>query len=198
MSELASILCLETSSPHGGSWAAFHDGQLIASAEIDGRASAGLASSLAFALPWPQLPTEIRVGVGPGSFSGIRAALALAQGLAFGWNARVVPIRSTHSVGLQFPQVSFLGIFSDARRGELFVTCYSRGKLARPSQVIPRSELDTWLAKCTTAVCTDGFDPSLPLALPRAADLGRPLPDYGETEVLPPEPIHLRSPLAQR
>ncbi|GAB4242480.1 MAG: hypothetical protein OHK005_06280 [Candidatus Methylacidiphilales bacterium] len=197
MSSPNALLCLEASAPNGGTWAAWEYGTIVASGEFSGRASAGLASSLASALPAITPPAEIRVGVGPGSFSGIRAALALAQGLALSWEARVVPIRSTHSIGLQFPEVTFLGVFSDARRGELFVTCYQRGRLARPSQVIRREDIDVWLSKCTKSVCTDGFDPSLPWVRPRALDLGRPLEAYGETEQLSLEPIHLRPALAQ-
>ena len=34
-------------------------------------------------------PTRILVGVGPGSFAGIRVAIAAAHGLAIGWNAEL-------------------------------------------------------------------------------------------------------------
>lgn len=195
MTEAPLTLCLECSAPDGGSWALVRHPNLLSSGTFSGHASSGLAASLAPALPFAQTPSQIRVGVGPGSFSGIRAALALAQGLALGWNAHLVPIRSTHSIGLQFPQATYLGVFTDARRGQLFVTCYRRGRLLHPSRVIARDEFDLWLGKCTAAVCTDGFDPTLPVATPHAADLGRPLPDYGEVETLPAEPIHLRPPL---
>ncbi|MFQ3671423.1 MAG: hypothetical protein SNJ84_08185 [Verrucomicrobiia bacterium] len=196
MADPAPILCLESSSPQGGSWALCLHGHPLQSGNFSGRASSALPACLAPVLPFSRPPAEIRVGVGPGSFSGIRAALALAQGLALPWKATVQPIRSTHSIGLQYPNVSFLGVFSDARRGQLFVTCYTRGRLARPSQVIPRDHLPLWLAKCTLAVSTDGFDPTLPLATPHASHLAWPLDHYGEHQTLPAEPIHLRPPLA--
>ena len=65
------------------------------------------------------------VGVGPGSFSGIRAALALAQGLAA---PRAIPVRGVSSAaaavrawrGLH-PAAPRARLFGDARRGEVWV-----------------------------------------------------------------------------
>src|SRR5881275_1492878 len=38
--------------------------------------------------------TRILVGVGPGSFTGIRVAIAAAHGLAIGWNAELLGMSS--------------------------------------------------------------------------------------------------------
>ena len=38
--------------------------------------------------------TDILVGVGPGSFTGIRVAIAAAHGLSIGWNARLYGLNS--------------------------------------------------------------------------------------------------------
>lgn len=193
-----SILCLETSSPDSGSWAWASGGSVRQSATFSGRTSSALAASLAKDLP--TLPSDapinrIFVGVGPGSFSGIRAAIALAQGLALGWNAQVEAVRSSNGVAFQHRNTTFLGVFSDARRNQLFVTCYERGQLSRPSQVIAREDLEIWLGKCTLAVSSDGFSSDLLHTVPTATDILLHLFEHGLKDNLPLEPIHLRPPL---
>src|ERR1700759_5269334 len=56
---------------------------------------------------------RIIVGIGPGSFSAIRVALAAAQGLALVQNVPVVGICSAYSVALQHKTVTRLGVFTD-------------------------------------------------------------------------------------
>lgn len=65
------------------------------------------------------------VGVGPGSFSGIRSALALAQGLAA---PRGLPVRGVSSAAAAVrawrgahPAAPRARLFGDARRGEVWV-----------------------------------------------------------------------------
>ena len=64
---------------------------------------------------------QIVVGQGPGSFAGIRAALAFAQGLALGSRAEVFGLPSTLALTRDNAKVAVVG---DARRDRYWVTLY--------------------------------------------------------------------------
>ena len=147
-------LILEASSTPA-TWVLSRQGEILASGTLSGTVAACLVPSLQKDLPDPPRPDQILVGVGPGSFSGIRSAIASAEGMAAIWRCPVLPLRSTGSIAWQFPQASLLGIFSDARRGDIFATFYASGKLERPTAVHPASDLPQLLSRCTLAVTTD-------------------------------------------
>lgn len=70
---------------------------------------------------------RIAVGVGPGSFTGLRVGIALAQGIALGLGRPLVGVGSLRAMAQAAPpsdrrvRVTVL----DARRGELFVAAYA-------------------------------------------------------------------------
>src|SRR5580658_10219049 len=95
-------LALETSSPVG-SIALGNDKVVVQSIEFKSsqRHSASLFPALA-RLGIPRLKLRrIIVGLGPGSFSGIRVSLAAAHGLALVQGVPVVGISSAYAVALQ-------------------------------------------------------------------------------------------------
>ena len=178
-------------------WVLSRQGGILASGKLAGTVAASLVPSLRQELPDPPRPDQILIGVGPGSFSGIRSAIASAEGMAAVWHCPVLPVRSTGSIAWQFPQTTLLGIFSDARRGDIFATFYASGKLERPTAVHPASELPRLLARCTLAVTPDGL-PGVPqTALPDATTLAAYLHAHGLEPGLALEPIHLRPALAR-
>ena len=179
-------------------WVLSRAGEILASGTLSGTVAAGLVPSLQKDLRDPPRPDQILVGVGPGSFSGIRSAIASAEGMATVWHCPVLPIRSTGSIAWQFPQASWLGIFSDARRGDVFATFYASGKLERPTAVHSAAELPALLSRCTLAVSPDGL-PGVPqTARPDATTLAAYLHAHGLEPGLSLEPIHLRPALAAR
>jgi tRNA threonylcarbamoyladenosine biosynthesis protein TsaB len=72
---------------------------------------------------------RIAVGSGPGSFTGLRVGIAIAQGLSEGLEVPLVGIPSLRAMALAVPtdQDGCRCALVDARRGELFVAAYDPG-----------------------------------------------------------------------
>jgi tRNA threonylcarbamoyl adenosine modification protein YeaZ len=140
---------------------------------------------------------RIIVGLGPGSFSGIRVSLAAAQAIALAQGVPVVGICSAFSIAMQHPEVTRLGVFADAKRREAFCTVFSHGKLEKETYLIPFAELEEHASKFTLAVSAEPLAGIATRASPRARDLlALPvdLPAWVQTQPL--EPIYLRGPVA--
>ena len=194
---LTLTLAIDTSSAHG-SVALGNAEHVVGGTTFHGaqRHSTTLFPALA-ELDLPRVPLQrIVVGLGPGSFSGIRVALAAAQGLALPASVPVYGICSAWSVARQLAHVSRLGVFADARRGEYYCTVYANGALERATYLIPREKAEEEASKMTLAVSADPL-PFIPeQCAPRAADflaLADEAPELVRAlapEVL--EPIYLR------
>jgi len=70
-------------------------------------------------------------GKGPGSFTGLRIGVGVAQGLAFGANLSVVGVSSLAALAADAPAPSVLAAI-DARMGQVYWACYQR----EPSGVV--------------------------------------------------------------
>ncbi len=70
----------------------------------------------------------VAFGRGPGAFTGVRIATALAQGLALGLNIPVVPISSLAALAEPALHAGHAGVIAalDARMGELYFGAYRR------------------------------------------------------------------------
>jgi len=188
-------LILETSSLPG-SWALSRQGEILASGICPGTVTASLIPSLREFFPQNVKPDQILVGVGPGSFSGIRSAIASAEGMAAAWHCPVLPVRSTGSMAWRHSADAMLGVFSDARRGDFFATFYAHGKLAHPTTVHPMKDLPEYLGRCSLAVTTDSLPGIENQEKPEAHTLAAYLHAHGLEPGLSLEPIHLRPALA--
>jgi len=190
------ILSIDTSSTQG-SWALLDKAERVDGGNFTGRASADLILSLNSSKHcMPQLrPEKILIGVGPGSFSGIRVGIATAQGLAQVWGSQLVPVRSSSAQAWKHRHVSFLGIFADAKRSHYFFTAYENGLLTRESHLIRQDELEAYLSKCSLALSPDPL-PGVPTQeVPEAADLGHYYLAHGAEPQLTLEPLYLHPPL---
>ena len=76
---------------------------------------------------------RIAVGVGPGTFTGLRVGVATARGLAQSLSCELVGVSSLHALARpalasDAPHDTVLAVI-DARRGEVFAAAYERGEL---------------------------------------------------------------------
>jgi tRNA threonylcarbamoyl adenosine modification protein YeaZ len=142
---------------------------------------------------------RIIVGLGPGSFSGIRVGLAAAQGLALAQNVPVVGICSAYSIAQQFKNATRLGVFADAKRREAFVTVFKNGEMERETYLIPMAEIEEHASKFTMAVSAEPL-PGIPAQAHARAQDFLALPDNlaGWVTSQPLEPIYLRGPVAAK
>lgn len=153
------------------------------------------------ALPWaeqllaeagvskPQLDS-IAVGRGPGAFTGVRLAVALAQGIALALDRPVVPVSTLAALAMQAQGGNVLSAI-DARMGEIYVAAFRRDGesviatsdeivIAPNDYVFPEGE--GWIGVGTGFAATDGalqsrfesrFARIDATALPHAADVAR-------------------------
>lgn len=195
-SRIPMTLVLETSS-YVGSVAVGDGGRAIETREFEGARHSVALFEVLRELRISSLAIQtVIVGVGPGSFSSIRVAVAAAQAIAFSKRARLLSVCSARSLALQFGEVARLGVFSDARRGELYGTLFSFGRMVRPTFVFAKEELPALTRELDLALSSEDLGPGLRRAHPRAEDLIRL---EGEQSVFSeepfPEPIYLRGPL---
>jgi tRNA threonylcarbamoyladenosine biosynthesis protein TsaB len=167
---------------------------------------------------WPRTTLDrIAVGVGPGSFTGLRVGISLAQGMGLGLDRPVLGIGALQAMCRAVPAASGVGgllcALIDARRDEVFAAAYDAGAREQAAVVVlPRLEVAGWVSSLRDA---SGAEPlvlgevarelGLPGAvfasertdLPHAAAvalLGMEL----SPEAAPPEPAYVRPPDAIR
>jgi tRNA threonylcarbamoyl adenosine modification protein YeaZ len=142
---------------------------------------------------------RIIVGLGPGSFSGIRVSLAAAHGLALVQGVPVIGISSAYSIAVQYRDVPRLGVFADAKRREAFCTAFANGDLEKAAYLIPMDEIKAHAAPFTLAVSAEPLAGIAQQAYPHAKDLlGLPDSLPGWVKDQPLEPIYLREPVAAK
>ena len=117
--------------PGGEPW-----GQVVAAP--DARGTALLASAAAELLASRSLRASdllgVIVGTGPGSYTGTRAAIALARALVFAAGVRIVGVPSVAGAALgelrRRPDVDRVIVLIDARRGEVYRADYERAPIS--------------------------------------------------------------------
>jgi tRNA threonylcarbamoyl adenosine modification protein YeaZ len=197
------ILAFDTSS--AACTAALFDssGECVARAdEVIGRGHAERLVPMIAELLDGRSASQILVGVGPGSFTGIRVAIAAAHGLAIGWNAN---LQGMSSLALLVASAAGAGEVAAAvtgGHGELFVQQFDASTGQPTSPLV--NAVPSKAASLTTAhlvvgsgsealVDARGWGEARDL-LPSAANAVR-LSDA--LRGLPPKPVYARAPDAR-
>jgi tRNA threonylcarbamoyladenosine biosynthesis protein TsaB len=128
----------------------------------------------------------IAFGRGPGSFTGVRLAVTVTQGLAFGAGLGVVPISDLRAVAQRaFDSDATLTralVCNDARMSEVYWACYERGgdglarlegeeRVSKPSEVKLPAE---WSAATAVGRGFIAYADALGAAVPNAIAAPRP------------------------
>lgn len=141
-------------------------------------------------------PGEIVVGLGPGSYAGVRIAIASAVGLRTSVGAKLVGVASICALEVEERDYRVMG---DARRQSFYLARVRDGRLIEGPTLMAAHELQTRIAEATTPVYSSEKTPEFPqakLAYPvarRLAELARlQSAEIDDTRAL--EPIYLREP----
>jgi tRNA A37 threonylcarbamoyladenosine modification protein TsaB len=123
-----------------GSMVLARDGLLVLERSFQGSAElAGLADSTIKGL---DRLDEIVVGIGPGSYTGLRVAVATVLGMKLALGCRTFGCPSV----LGYPEENYL-VIGDARRGALFLGQIRTGKLVELPRLVPRAEIGAEISK---------------------------------------------------
>ena len=196
------ILAFDTSSA-ACTAALFEGGECIARRdELIGRGHAERLVPMIAEMMEGRRAAEVLVGVGPGSFTGLRVAIAAAHGLAIGWDAQ---LRGFSSLGLLAAGTKAEGQVAVAiigGHGELFVQQFD-ATTAEPVSDL-RNLAPAEAANITTARQVIGSGAAQLVdargwgeahdALPSAADVFK-LPQH--LRRLPAKPVYARAPDAK-
>lgn len=141
------VLGIETSSPVG-SVALVERGKVIAAAHHDepqrhGERLLPLVDQLLAECGWSRSSLErLGVGIGPGSFTGLRVGIALAAGMALGLGVPLVGVGSLRALAHGHPAEDrrLRVVVRDARRNEHFVAAYDeRSEEVRAPEAVPQA-----------------------------------------------------------
>jgi tRNA threonylcarbamoyl adenosine modification protein YeaZ len=144
----------------------------------------------------------LAIGLGPGSYSGVRSAIALAQGWQLARGVKLLGISSAECLAAQAQEEGIYGrvhVVIDAQRNEFYLAEYDLSpegrrevkplRLATLTEVRARAQTSGTLIGPEAA----GLVPGGRASFPRAATLGRLA--WGRTGFVPGEamePIYLR------
>jgi tRNA threonylcarbamoyl adenosine modification protein YeaZ len=191
-----SILAMETSTTHGSVAVLGGDGALLFEDRFvaDRTHSSHLFAALERARKESGDWERIVVGLGPGSYAGVRIAISAAMGLALTTGAELLGIPSVAAMEVEPARYVAIG---DARRDSYYWTLVEEGICLEGPEIVSLEDLRVRLAGAALPVfASDHMAQSeTALAHPTAARLARwALEGRGITARGELEPIYLREP----
>lgn len=158
----------------------------------------------------------VMVGVGPGSYTGLRVGIMSAKALAWATGCRLVPVPTFHAIAERTPEpVTAVNVIADALQGLVYVQRFQRGeagweaadelRIEPAAAMAERIDAGEWVSGPGLAV----HDGAIPPAVPRVPDeyrrptvtavfrAGGRLPAVGGADLLRLEPLYLRGSSAE-
>jgi tRNA threonylcarbamoyl adenosine modification protein YeaZ len=139
-------------------------------------------------------PEQIIVGLGPGSYAGVRIAIATAVGLRSATKGKVTGIPSICALDVEASDYCVIG---DARRQSFFFARVEDGQLAEGPILESPGELEARIQKLTLPIYASEWLPRFPvakLAYPSAGRLAEVVRLHAGEIDGALEPIYLREP----
>ena len=178
-------------------------GTCIASAdEVIGRGHAERLVPMIAELMDGRSASEIVVGVGPGSFTGIRVAIAAAHGLAIGWGSRLSGMSSLALLAAAAAEAGDVAAAVAGGHGELFVQQFDPATLTPHSEV--RNAVPAQAAELIDAPLVVGSGAGQLVAARGWGEARERLPSASNALLiptslrsLPPKPVYARAPDAR-
>ena len=167
------ILALDTSTAACTAALLMPDGTIVASRdEVIGRGHAERLVPMIEEMLDGHVPTRLMVGVGPGSFTGLRVGIAAAHGMAIGWS---IPVAGMNSLALLAaaapPGEGKVAAAMAGGHGELFVQTFDRKKLTATGPILNLSPMAAAMKVDAPLVVGSGAE-----ALVEARQSGEALP----------------------
>jgi tRNA threonylcarbamoyladenosine biosynthesis protein TsaB len=138
----------------------------------------------------------IAIGLGPGSYTGIRAAIAVAQGWQLARDVKLLGVSSAEALAVQAQAKRIYGrvnVVIDAQRGEFYLATWEITEKSRmaiaPLSIVTATEMESRLAGGETFVGPEQGGTLFPSAS-SVAQLAAGRIDFTAGEKL--EPIYLR------
>ena len=138
----------------------------------------------------------IAVGLGPGSYTGIRAAIALAQGWQLAREIKLIGVNSAEAIASRAQAEKFFGrvnVVIDAQRGEFYLATWAVSESARheiaPLKIVSAAEIDS--LKSSDEICLGPEQSGK--NFPGAAEIALLAANYTSIDAEKLEPIYLRT-----
>ncbi len=148
------VAAIDTSTPVG-SVALFEDGSLVAAdaqrvSNAHGESLLPMVDALFGRLGWK--PGDVgrwAVGVGPGSFTGVRIGVATAKGIVIATGAELVAVTSLDAVafGIEAAEGDAIASIVDAMKGEVFLQVRAGASLVIEPENVPFARVTARLAQ---------------------------------------------------
>ncbi len=161
--------------------------------------------------------TGAMVGIGPGSYTGLRVGIISAKALAYATGCRLVAVPTFHAIAVQAPaEARSVWVIADALQGQIYLQRFERSaegtpipidelRIDRAADLLPQAGSDVWLTGPGVKLHSDRIPQDCHIILesdrePSVMSLfvvGKKLAPSSREEMFRLEPLYLRGSSAE-